>query len=707
MTMFPGLGLLPHLALRLLLAVCLLVPAVSAQAKKASKPERVQDLAYGTALYELFQQNHFAALTELLVAQQRDAMPNHQQHAQLVQAGIHLAYGMDREAERLYLAVIAEHPNDEDRARAWFYLAKLRYQKGLDGLAIEALQAVDHHLSVDLHSEYIYLYDKIALGALAEGQPLQEDAARLDQLKRFEMATGQQSIYRFYIDYNRAVAGLDISAADDTAVRKAARSLERLHGKLNATTVQDNSDELLLLRDRVLMSLGFVHLRLQEPGRAERAFAKIRQQSEIIGPALVGFGWAALQDGDFERALTPWLTLQQRPIAESSTSEALLAVPYIYENLEQPHSALAAYQLAVDRIDAERQALDVISADVKARGFAAVMQPERLPRGYRVDDDAQIYSREQLRGSHWLDNEVEFVSPLSLVTPELAVHMRELLASKSMRMRFAQFLDVLWLQNNLRSWQQKLQTFEFAIRERQQHSEQFAARYSAQALSASVEALELRYQQALANWEQAADPDQRWRLMTPAERALQQRINTAGKTLAGIERRLQGLDEQSGKLAPTDRQTLAGQHKRLQIMQGLLDWQVAWQYPERRWEYQKGLANISDLLASSQDARQQLPAQLAAQRSQTAMLARVGDNVMVVEQQFEQLAWLRAQLEADLAQTIVQALEVREHRMTRYLAQARLAKARVLERIAAQGQVIPVADSESLSDDEQPRERKL
>ena len=672
------------------LALCL---ASTTHARPGKAPERVQDLAYGTALYELFQQNHFAALTELMIARQRDVMPNHLQHAQLVQAGIHLAYGMDREAERLYISVIDEHPSDEDRARAWFYLAKLRYQKGLDGLAMQALQAVDRHLSKELHSEYIYLYDKIALSALSAGEPLLEDEARLEQLKRFEMAAGASSVFRFYIDYNRAVAGLNAGPGSEADFRASARGLERLYSRLNSTSVSDNSEEYLLLRDRVLMSLGFVRLRLQQPDRAQRAFARIRQQSEIVGPALVGFGWAALQDGDFERALTPWLTLQQRPIAESSTAEALLAVPYIYENLEQPHSALAAYQLAVDRIDAERDALAVISADVAERGFTAVMQQDKLPRGYRTGDDAQIYSREQLRGSHWLDSEVEFVSPLSLVTPELAVHMRELLASQSMRTRFAQFLDVLWLQNNLRSWQQKLDTFDFAIRERQQQTDVFAQQYSASALDESVEALEQRYQRAVEHWQRASEPGQHWRLMNARETAIQQRLDTALATLTRIEQGLQRLDGHEVDTPVIDRATLAKQQQHVRIMQGLLKWQLAWDYPVRSWEYEKQLADLEALLSRSRSAGEQLPAQLAEQRSQAVLSSRVEQNAALLEQQLDHLVILRAQLEADLAQTIVQELETRQHRMTRYLAQARLAKARVLERIAGQGNVVPVVDN--------------
>ena len=664
------------------------------QAKTDKAPERVQDLAYGTALYELFQQNHFAALTEFLVAQQRGNMPNHQQHAQLVQAGIHLAYGMDREAERLYLSVIEDHPSDEDRARAWFYLAKLRYQKGLDELAMQALQQVDQHLSKNLHSEYIYLYDKIALSAQLDGAIAHDPELRMAQLKRFDMASGEESIFRFYIDYNRAVAGLDIDAASDDEARQAARSLERLYSRLNATTVQDNGEELLLLRDRVLMSLGFVRLRLQQPERAGRAFAKIRQHSEIVGPALVGFGWAALQDGNFSRALTPWMTLQQRPIAESSTAEALLAVPYIYENLEQPRSALAAYQLAVDRIDTERHALAVISNGVAERGFAAVMQPDKLPRGYRIDEDnAQIYSREQLRGSHWLDSEVEFVSPLSLVTPELAVHLRELLASKSMRMRFAQFLDVLWLQNNLRSWRHKLDTFSYAIQERQQHSEAFASQFAAGSLEQSVASLEQRYAKALSSWQQASEPGQQWRLMNDDERALQQRLDRAKATLLRVEQALAKLATQPDVALPTDHEKLEQQRNRLRAMQGQMQWQLAWQHPERSWHKYRELAAIEALLEQSREAGQRLPGQLASQRSQSVMLQRLDNSAITLELQLDRLALLRAKLEADLAQTIVQELEIRQHRMTRYLAQAKLARARVLERIAGESQSLPLVQA--------------
>ena len=88
-------------------AFALLLSLMPVSALSETNPGKVKDLAYGSVLYAYFQQDYFSALSELLVADQQGSIAGDKQKSDLLRGGIHLSYGMDKEAERLFQAVIA------------------------------------------------------------------------------------------------------------------------------------------------------------------------------------------------------------------------------------------------------------------------------------------------------------------------------------------------------------------------------------------------------------------------------------------------------------------------------------------------------------------------------------------------------------------------------------------------------------------------
>ncbi|MEM6583808.1 MAG: hypothetical protein AAF699_21205, partial [Pseudomonadota bacterium] len=89
-------------------SVALCLPIYS-KASSDDAEETVQALRYGVTLYHYYQQDYFNALTELMAAQELQALAMHADNAELLRGGISLSYGMDRVAENIFEELLTEN----------------------------------------------------------------------------------------------------------------------------------------------------------------------------------------------------------------------------------------------------------------------------------------------------------------------------------------------------------------------------------------------------------------------------------------------------------------------------------------------------------------------------------------------------------------------------------------------------------------------
>ena len=66
------------------------------------KPAVMQDLAYGNILYEYYRGKPLKALNEILIAEKKGLLPNHQQSARLLSGVIYLDLGMLTHAQKIF-----------------------------------------------------------------------------------------------------------------------------------------------------------------------------------------------------------------------------------------------------------------------------------------------------------------------------------------------------------------------------------------------------------------------------------------------------------------------------------------------------------------------------------------------------------------------------------------------------------------------------
>ena len=87
-----------------------------------------------------------------MVSQHFERVPGHVDDAELLRGGMLLSYGLHREAGEVFAQLIDKGAAPAVRDRAWFYLAKIRYQRGYLAEALDAIDRVGNHLPPELRS---------------------------------------------------------------------------------------------------------------------------------------------------------------------------------------------------------------------------------------------------------------------------------------------------------------------------------------------------------------------------------------------------------------------------------------------------------------------------------------------------------------------------------------------------------------------------
>jgi hypothetical protein len=651
-----------------------------------AQKNQVEDLSYGVVLYEFFQKNYFQSMTEIMVAEQQQSMPNHQEFAQVLMGGIQLSYGMDQQAEQTFLSVIDDHANKQNRARGWFYLGKLAYQKNNIATATQSLAKVDKALNRELHDELVFLHEKISLAADPSADAANDDDKDLSL--SFKPKLSKDSIYRYYRDYNRAVKAVRES---EQRWPESAKALSNLYQSLSKSEDLANREEVLALRDKVLTSLGYLQLKMGNNSAAINRFRKVRQTGTQSGKALVGYGWAAINEagntGNYEQALTPWLALQSRSMAESSTHEALLAVPFIYEAVDLNQNALQAYDLALDKMRDELAALADLRIEIDKQGYLVAFATSLSSSG---GSQAPSDKHNLLTGGHWLDADASLIEPDALDASPLKAHLSELLATSAMRTLFGQLNDIYWLDENLQSWQQRVETFDFAVKERQARNQRVLSGIAEDELNAQLADLQQQRDHLALVLSTAADfenSDGLSLLLSVAEKKSIQRIEQALAKLDKIDLQRRAItmtypadDTQSRIEASADASKLSDLRLQLNKMKNIIYWQASADRVERVWDKQKILSAADTALAEAQQRMENFPALAAELTGQAKYLQQLAGKRERISVNINALGQLKNNVEATLASRLHQEITSRENRLKAYVGQVRLSKAVLLER---------------------------
>ncbi|HWL63688.1 MAG TPA: hypothetical protein VNQ32_12875 [Steroidobacteraceae bacterium] len=608
------------------IAACLfLAPGLLPAAEVQTLPvTRVQDLHYGDVLFTTFVGDDFEALTRLESYNHWGLMPHHQGEAELLAGGLYLQLGMHNEAGRRFESLLTGQIPDSVKSRAWFYLAKVWYARGYYERAIDALGRISGELPPAEAAERVHLH----ANALMNLQRYDEAIAVLGAWK-------SNSTWMQYARFNLGVALVRSDRLPDGA-----RMLDAVG------SIVTDSEEMLALRDKANLALGFAWLQANQPESAMPLLQRVRLEGPQSSRALLGLGWALSALGRQEEALTPWLELQDRNLLDAAVQEAWLAVPYAFAQLGANGQAAEYYEKALDSFADERGHIEAAVARIREGS---------MMRELVGADDAGSPQR----GWFWQLSELPDAPESRYLYPVLAGH--------DFQEGLKNYRDLAYLGSTLARWDENMAVYGNMIETREAaHAERIPrvdSLLGSDALAAAEsrrKALEGRINDIVNTGDVAA-------LGTAEQRAHWQRVQAVEVALAGM---------------PDDEEARAAREK-LALVKGVLYWDLHQAYRERLYQQRRQLRELDKALAEANTRW------LRVQQARASAPVATGEQAERIELLTQRLKALRARLGAAadaqqdlLAGIAIHELDMQRERLEDYEVQARFSLAAIYDRAA-------------------------
>jgi TolA-binding protein len=615
---------LRQLSCVLLAALAGVVQAAQHDPQKLA-PIRVQDLQYGDVLFHYYQQDDFDALTRLLAYQHWNQLPHHELDSQLLLGGLYLSLGLYNEAGERFSKLLTPNVPQGVRNRAWFYLGEIWYARGYLDKAIDALRQVQGQLPLQQESQKTHL---LANALLRQGKY----AEAIAMLEAFKGPPDWLAFARF----NLGVA----------LVRQ--QRMPEADGYLTQVgTLTSNQPELLALRDRANLALGFAYLQANQPAQARIPLERVHLNGAYSNKALLGLGWADAALGDYQAALAPWTELRNRSLLDSAVQESYLAVPYAYGKLEANAQAAQDYEAALTSFSDEQKALD-----------GAI---DRIQSGTMLEE---LLAADEQTHYGW------FWQLRNLPDKPESRYLYSIMAGHDFQEGLKNYRDLTFLGSTLDVWSDSTQAFGDMIDTRERAYAQRLPQVDQLLASGAVDQLQHRRDDMDARLTAIEARQDVAALGSPEERAHWEQIRLIEDALATAPH-----DEQNDAL-----------RARVRLLKGVLFYQLTDAFKARQWQERRTLKDLDLALHEAQSrwirvdkARHSVPTNTG---EFAARLAALKTRISELQ---ARLAGAQKAQQAYLQQIAVAELSDQKDRLDAYEVQARFALATMYDK-AANGQ---------------------
>ena len=389
----------------------------------ATHGHEVKDLKYGAILFEFYQQKYFETLVEYDYAAERGGINNHGDYPELLKGGVSLSYGLDLQARDIFSKLIAENTSEETQNRAWYFLAKMLYLRGDVGRAGATMSNIHGSMPHDIDQEYRYLAALINI-----------KLGFFDEAELISSSFDKDSLYTPYLYFNLGVA--------HGKQKNYTRSIANLEKSISYA---DGSSELEHLADRSHMAIAYLYADEQDFSEAYAQIEHVNTTGVFSSRALLGSGWAHVNNDSYRDALAPLTVLQERSMAIPEVQEAVILVPHVYEKLGLIGRAAEGFISASGRYDETLKQLGTARETLR--------NAEVLELFVRNMD-------EMLGESDW------FGTAPSVSLNSLSPFLLEVMSDHSFQSVLKDLRDLYAIRNNLSGWKRKQDDFDVIIQSR-------------------------------------------------------------------------------------------------------------------------------------------------------------------------------------------------------------------------------------------------
>ena len=347
------------------------VPVIKEEKKEdLKKPVILEDLAYGNILFDYYRGESIEALNSILVAEKRNLLPNHAQSARLLSGVIYLDLGMLSHAQGIFNALLTEEDLQSGLlSKIEFYLGKLHYRQGDYQQAEFRLSRIVSSVEQSLRDDCLIMLSNIAIYAD------QKDKAR-NWLSQVSGDSKLAAMSRF---------NLGILWLREDNLTEATQQLDNIHPGFTEDKV------IRSLQDKALVALGYYHLSHKKFEKAREYLLKVRLDSPLANKALLGVGWSYSETGRHHRALAHWLELSKRDIRDVAVQEALLAVPFAYQQLSSMQLSLTKYAEASTVFQQQLDLINELMTKIEEGGLLEQFVSNIVTNQYEaIGDDSGI-----------------------------------------------------------------------------------------------------------------------------------------------------------------------------------------------------------------------------------------------------------------------------------------------------------------------------
>ncbi|HYP79364.1 MAG TPA: tetratricopeptide repeat protein [Steroidobacteraceae bacterium] len=609
------------------------VQAAKAPAQPAHIPAtRVQDLHFGDVLFQTFLGEDVEALTRLEAYSHWGLMPHHRGEADLLAGGLYLQLGMHNEAGRRFETLLGPEVPGSVKARAWFYLAKVWYARGYFDRAVESLSRIEGSLPPLMQAERVHLQSNALL-----------------RLGRYDEAIAQLSAWHSSSSWSHfAKFNLGVALLRTNRLADGAKFLDEVG------TLKSTSEELLSLRDKANLALGFAYLQSGDPAAATPFLERVRLDGPQSGRALLALGWADAAQQKYDEALTPWLALRERNLLDAAVQESFLAVPYAFAKLGANGQAADYYEQALQSFGGEQARIDESIVRIRDGG---------LLHNLLGDVEGSVPQR----GWYWQLQQLPDA-------PE-SRYLFSVLAGNDFQEGLKNFRDLGYLGSTLARWDENMVVYGDMIEAREKAYAERIPRTDALLASGSLEKLTARREALEGRVNDVVNMDDVAALGTPGQRAQWQRIQDLEVALAA---------------APADQQAAA--RDKLRLIKGVLYWDLKQSFRDRLYQQRRDLRELDRSLAETntrwlrvQQARESAPTTTG---DFAARISALQSRLEALRGKLAGAADAQGKLLADIA---VHELEAQKQRLGEYEQQARFALASIYDRAAEAPPSTPAA----------------